>query len=90
MVLGPCFTGEKCIHRRAIQTFFRRKEMDCQVLIQCRDSRSTTFFRFEVATLSAGFPLPLGKRPEGTPATHIDLSLLCAFSGGEAQSGLSN
>jgi len=26
MVLGPCFTGEKCIHNRAIQTFFRRKE----------------------------------------------------------------
>jgi len=27
MVLGPCFTGEKCIHYGAIQTFFRRKEI---------------------------------------------------------------
>lgn len=46
-----------------------------QVLIQCRDGMSTTFFRFEVVTLSAGCPLPLGKRHEGTPATLIDLSL---------------
>jgi len=27
MVLGPCFTGEKYIHTRAFQTFFRRKEI---------------------------------------------------------------
>lgn len=63
----------------------RTLDWDGQVLIQCRDSRSATFFRFEVATLSVGRPLPLVKRHEGTPATHIDLSLLCAFSGGGAQ-----
>jgi hypothetical protein len=37
---------------------------------------STAFFRFEVFSTSAGHLLPLGKRHEGTPATHIDLSLL--------------
>jgi hypothetical protein len=29
----------------------------------------------------------LGERHEGAPATHIDLSLLCGVSVGEAQSG---
>jgi hypothetical protein len=27
MVLGPYFTGEKYLHKRAIQIFFKRKEI---------------------------------------------------------------
>jgi len=42
----------------------RALDRDGQVLIQCRDGMSTTFFRFEVTTLSAGRLLPLGKRRE--------------------------
>ena len=65
----------------------RTPDRDGQVPIQCCDRTSTTFFRFQVAILTAGCPLPLGERHEGMPATHIDLSLLCGFSGGEARSG---
>lgn len=52
---------------------------DGQMLIQCRDSTSATSFRFAIATLPAGCLLPLGERHDGTPATHIDLSLFCGF-----------
>ena len=48
-------------------------DRDGQMPIQCRDRTSTTFFRFQVAILTAGCPLPLGERHEGAPATHIDL-----------------
>lgn len=61
-------------------------DRDGQILMRC-DRTSTTFFRLQVAILTAGCPLPLGERHEGMPATHIDLSLLCGFSGGEARSG---
>ncbi len=43
--------------------------------------------QFQVTILTAGCPLPLGERHEGAPAILIDLSLLCGFSVGEAQSG---
>jgi len=54
-------------------------DRDGQVLVQRRNGVSTTFFRCEVGTLSAGRLLAFGKRHEEAPANYIDLSFLCWF-----------
>jgi len=53
---------------------------DGQVLIQCRDRTSTTFFGFQMAILIAGRSLPLDERHEVMPEIHINLSTLRWFS----------
>lgn len=47
-------------------------DRDGRILMRC-DRTSTTFFRVEAVTHSAGCPLPLGERHEGTPAMYMDL-----------------
>jgi hypothetical protein len=56
-------------------------DRDGEVLVQRRNGVSTTFFRLEVVTLSAGRLLAFGKRHEGAPANDINLSFLCGFPG---------
>ena len=59
-----------------------------QVPIQGNDCQNTTFFRFQVAILTAGSPLPLSEGHEGAPATLVDLSILSGVRTGEARMGL--